>query len=100
VEVPFDSWDVDKWRDLATNTCGKMYVREGGFIRNADRFDAAFFDISPAEAKVTPASIFTPITIFTPCPCLRHVSIFSLSLSSALPHGGGASGKRSLKCAL
>ncbi|MFE0242473.1 SDR family NAD(P)-dependent oxidoreductase [Streptomyces sp. NPDC058991] len=37
-------WDTEDLYDPA-------YVREGGFLHGADRFDAAFFGIRPAEAK-------------------------------------------------
>ncbi|MFD6280848.1 beta-ketoacyl synthase N-terminal-like domain-containing protein, partial [Streptomyces sp. NPDC060209] len=37
-------WDTDDLYDPA-------FVRQGGFLHGADRFDAAFFGIRPAEAK-------------------------------------------------
>lgn len=41
-EVPADRWDVDAYRDSMPGY--------GGFIRNVDQFDAAFFHLSPREA--------------------------------------------------
>ncbi|OLB75789.1 MAG: hypothetical protein AUI14_20350, partial [Actinobacteria bacterium 13_2_20CM_2_71_6] len=39
-------WDLDALEDPQRGS----YVRHGGFVHDADRFDAAFFDISPREA--------------------------------------------------
>src|SRR6476646_4234577 len=39
-EVPSDRWDVDTWYDADPNAAGRMSTRFGGFIDDADTFDA------------------------------------------------------------
>ncbi len=49
-EVPGDRWDVDALFDPDPASAGKMTTRFGAFLKDVDRFDAAYFGISPREA--------------------------------------------------
>ncbi len=48
--IPFQRWDVEARLQNADGGAG--VVRYGGFVRDVDRFDAAMFGVSPAEAAL------------------------------------------------
>ncbi|MFJ2743705.1 SDR family NAD(P)-dependent oxidoreductase [Streptomyces sp. NPDC087440] len=49
-EVPADRWSTEEFHDEDPGVPGRTVSRWGGFVDNADRFDAAFFGISQQEA--------------------------------------------------
>ena len=50
-DIPPDRWNADRYYSSDVGTPGKMYVKQGGFLREPiDQFDAAFFGITPREA--------------------------------------------------
>ncbi|WP_369830240.1 SDR family NAD(P)-dependent oxidoreductase [Mycobacterium sp. E1747] len=50
-DFPADrGWDVEGLYDPDPDTAGKMYTRQGSFLRDAADFDAGFFGVGPSEA--------------------------------------------------
>lgn len=51
-EIPEDRWDYRSYFDSRRGIPGKSYCKWGGFISDVDKFDPAFFNISPREAEL------------------------------------------------
>ncbi len=51
-EVPKDRWDSEGYYGEDAKAGTKANPIRGGFIEDADKFDAAFFSISPREARL------------------------------------------------
>ncbi|GHE43560.1 type I polyketide synthase [Streptomyces longispororuber] len=49
-EMPADRFDADRFVDATMPRTGKSYTAAGGFLADIERFDAAYFGISPKEA--------------------------------------------------
>jgi acyl transferase domain-containing protein/acyl carrier protein/SAM-dependent methyltransferase len=50
-EIPLERWDYRPYYDPEKNKPGKSYSKWGGFMKDVDKFDPLFFNISPREAK-------------------------------------------------
>lgn len=50
VEIPKDRWDWKQYFSKDKGKPGTMYSKWGAFMRDIDKFDAAFFNISKEEA--------------------------------------------------
>ncbi|QKH04694.1 SDR family NAD(P)-dependent oxidoreductase (plasmid) [Bacillus cereus] len=51
-EVPAERWNHSEIYDSDRNKKGKTYAKWGGFIKDVDKFDPLFFNISPREAEI------------------------------------------------
>jgi 3-oxoacyl-(acyl-carrier-protein) synthase/acyl carrier protein len=51
-EIPFERWDYRLYFDPQPGTAGRSYNKWGGFLRDVDKFDPLFFNISPREAEM------------------------------------------------
>jgi myxalamid-type polyketide synthase MxaE and MxaD len=50
-DIPPERATLAAWYDPRPATPGRMMSRRGGFLPQIDRFDAAFFEMSPREAE-------------------------------------------------
>ncbi|MCY1047775.1 SDR family NAD(P)-dependent oxidoreductase [Corallococcus sp. bb12-1] len=50
-EIPSERWDYRPLFDATRREPGSIYAKWGGFLDRVDRFDAAFFQISPLVAR-------------------------------------------------
>ena len=51
IDIPKDRWDIERYYDQNPNVPGKIYVRQGYFLKQPiDQFEPEFFGISGAEA--------------------------------------------------
>lgn len=50
-EVPPERWNVKKYYHPDKERKDKIYTKWGGFIKDVDKFDALFFNVSPREAE-------------------------------------------------
>jgi len=50
-EIPPERWDHRLYFDADKDKEGRSYSKWGGFIRDVDKFDPLFFNISPLEAE-------------------------------------------------
>ncbi|MBI4649860.1 SDR family NAD(P)-dependent oxidoreductase [Candidatus Desantisbacteria bacterium] len=51
-EVPKERWDYKEFYDPEKRKIGKTCCKWGGFLKEVDKFDPAFFNINPEEAVI------------------------------------------------
>ncbi|MEG7378239.1 SDR family NAD(P)-dependent oxidoreductase [Bacillus subtilis] len=99
-EIPKERWDWKAYYDKEKGKEGSIYTKWGGFIKDMDKFDPLFFQISPLEAeRMDPqerlflqtayASIedagYTPDTLCTS----RKIGVFAGVMNKNYPTGYG-----------
>lgn len=52
-EVPRERWNIEEYYSSDESKIDKTYSRWGGFLKDVDKFDALFFNISGKEAELT-----------------------------------------------
>lgn len=48
--IPLDRWDINAYYDSDPEVSGKIYIKNGYFLKEVDQFEPFFFGISPREA--------------------------------------------------
>ncbi|MFS0873157.1 SDR family NAD(P)-dependent oxidoreductase [Paenibacillus xylanilyticus] len=65
-EIPQERWNWQDYFDPEKGKVGTMYTRWGAFLKDIDKFDPLFFQISPAEAeKMDPQERLFLETVYT-----------------------------------
>ena len=49
--IPEERWDAKEFFDVDPDAAGKIVTQLGGFLKDVDKFDAQFFDMSAHEAS-------------------------------------------------
>ncbi len=83
-EVPTDRWDIEQFFQPGEKAQGKSYSKWGGFLKDVDKFDPLFFNISPKEAeKIDPQErLFLEVVYHA----IENAGYHPNNLASAMPN--------------